>query len=385
MSRYELSIATNYVPNWTVVDAVRELFQNAIDQETTLPDNKMFFNYTTDLVPGTYELDATPDTVPGSLRIGNKSSILQAKSLLLGGTTKANDPNTIGQFGEGYKIACLVLLREGKQVTFYNYGAREVWIPKFVQSRKYGEKILVFDVDKKFIWYTVPNNNLTIEIEGITVEEYKQIVESNLHLQGDIDAWETPKGRILPADDFAHKVYVNGLYVCDHEPYAYGYDFKPQYLKLGRDRKLVNTFDLEWLSSEMWASTDDIEVIDTAAKLARIGAADVKFVTNHRYTQPTRLQKIATATHRVFKQEHGDKAVPVSTQEEMKRIPKGYEPIITSQQEKQLIESSSEYTPVELEKEETLKERLERWLQDHGRHLRIEAKSQMEEIIDSIQ
>lgn len=40
-SKYELTISTNYVPDWTYIEAFRELFQNAIDNEITNPDNKM--------------------------------------------------------------------------------------------------------------------------------------------------------------------------------------------------------------------------------------------------------------------------------------------------------------------------------------------------------
>ena len=211
MSKYELSLAPDYVPEWGVVEAVRELFQNAIDQQTTLPDNAMFFNY---------------DAEKQLLSVGNKNSVLEVKTLLLGSTTKANDSKTIGQHGEGYKVATLVLTRLGKVVTFYNYGAREVWRPRFVKSRRYGTQVLTFFVDKKYIWQSVPDNNLLIEIEGITPEEYAKIVESNLHLQDVGDVIETPRGRILEDEKFKGKVFVNGLFVCKYEPYQYGYDFK---------------------------------------------------------------------------------------------------------------------------------------------------------------
>ena len=260
MSKYELSLAPDYVPEWGVVEAVRELFQNAIDQQTTLPDNAMFFNY---------------DAEKQLLSVGNKNSALEVKTLLLGSTTKANDSKTIGQHGEGYKVATLVLTRLGKVVTFYNYGAREVWRPRFVKSRRYGTQVLTFFVDKKYIWQSVPDNNLLIEIEGITPEEYAKIVESNLHLQDVGDVIETPRGRILEDEKFKGKVFVNGLFVCKYEPYQYGYDFKPEYIKLDRDRKLVSDFDLQWLSSIMWAQSGAPEMV---ILLAKEGRADVHYV-----------------------------------------------------------------------------------------------------------
>ena len=78
-SKYELTISTNYVPDWTYIEAFRELFQNAIDNEITNPDNKMGFSF----IP----YDEGSETGVGDVVISNKSSSLDASSLLLGSTT----------------------------------------------------------------------------------------------------------------------------------------------------------------------------------------------------------------------------------------------------------------------------------------------------------
>ena len=131
MRRYELSLSENYVSNWGLVEAIREIFQNAIDQENMArppkdwyddvekeSPNKMFFNFAVDSHnPNKYR----------TLSIGNKESILDVNSLLLGETTKSDDKRAIGKFGEGYKLALLVLTRLGKKIKIFNYGAREVW------------------------------------------------------------------------------------------------------------------------------------------------------------------------------------------------------------------------------------------------------------------
>ena len=122
MRKYELSISADYVPDWGTTEAMREFFQNAIDEETRDSSNKMFFEY---------------DPNEQIVRIGNKHSDLDIKTLLFGVTTKKEDREMIGNHGEGYKIATVVLLRMGKSVVFRNYCRKEIWRPRLVKSRKY--------------------------------------------------------------------------------------------------------------------------------------------------------------------------------------------------------------------------------------------------------
>lgn len=350
MSKYELSLSPSYVVGWTIVDAVRELFQNALDQEIVCPSNKMFFDYEEDTQ---------------TLRVGNKESILEAKTLLLGVSSKREDPNTIGQFGEGYKIATLVLLRFKKKITFYNYGKREVWYPKIVKSRRYGgEEILTFTTDKNFPWIRVPNDNLTIEIVGITVEEYAEIVEKNLHCHDDIgEVIETDRGRILLDSRYKGKVFVNGLFVCSHKEYEQGYDFKPQYIKLDRDRKLVSDLDLQWLSSTMWNMSGSEKVIE----LAKDGAADVRYLegTSHYRRSNTGLYNDAYAE---FKREYGPSAVPVTSQTDLEAAKRRYvdaKPVFVSESYKHLV-VKSEHFHDEVQEVEVIsaKERLRKWYEE---------------------
>ena len=105
MRKYELSISADYVPEWGTTEAIREFFQNSIDEETRDPGNKMFFDY---------------DEKEEVIRIGNKHSDLDIKTLLFGVTTKNKDSSMIGNYGEGYKIATVVLLRLGKNIVLKN-------------------------------------------------------------------------------------------------------------------------------------------------------------------------------------------------------------------------------------------------------------------------
>ena len=241
-----MGMALNYVANWTIVDAVREIFQNSLDEEIQNPENKWYFNY---------------DTETGTLRIGNKQSRLATKTLLLGATSKAGDSNTIGQHGEGYKVAIIVLLRSGKGVKIYNYNEKEIWQAKIIKSRRYQTEIGVFDVDKMGVLKRVPEHSLIFEITGITAEEYEAIKKRNLWLQTKDEIGEVfdvpGYGRILMDASQKGKVFVKGLYVCDKgSALTYGYDLEPHMVNLDRDRGLVDTWDLQLLLGEMFIHTN---------------------------------------------------------------------------------------------------------------------------------
>lgn len=356
-SRFELSLSANYIEHWGVVEAIRELFQNSLDQETENVENKMFFDY---------------DSSEEVLRIGNKSSVLTVSSLLLGETTKRSSNVTIGQFGEGYKLALLVLSRLDKAITIYNYAVKEVWHPKLITSRRYGGKqILVVDVDKKHFWQSVPDNNLVFEIGSISRNEYNEICDSNLHLRPATEIIKTAYGDII-CDDFCKgKVFVKGLFVNEVENLEYGYDFKPEHIKLDRDRKMVADFDLKWKTSMMWKESGDERLIE----LSKAGAMDVYFLKEVWTNHASKFAAVASTAYTSFKAEHGENAYPVTNQAELETIinragKNNIKPIIVTNSYCETISASTEFKlAVEALPEEvevpTPTERLQAFLEDY--------------------
>lgn len=360
MSKIELTISPNYVPGWCVVDAIRELFQNALDQQKQNAANTARWSY---------------DEKAEALYISNDTSQLTASSLLLGQTTKANDNSTIGQFGEGYKIATLVLLRNGKQVTFYNYGAREIWRPRFVKSRRFGTDILTFFIEKQMIWDKVPSADLIIEVGGITKDEYyNEIVPSNLHLRKDYNIVETtPYGDII---DLPGMVFVNGLFVCNYKPYSYGYNFKPESIKLDRDRKMVSDFDLRWMASKMWSCTDNNTKI---VGMLKEGKADVAYLDSVSFSHNWR--DIAAED---FMSVYGPEAIPVTSQDELLNVPKGYKGVIVSAGYNELIRGSSRFTMPAVKEDEGLLDDLLDWFASIQEKLTVEEVSRFDEVISKL-
>lgn len=313
-SKYELTISTGYVPKWTYIEAIRELFQNAIDNEAVNKENKMSVVYENE-----------------SLYIANKTSKLTLDSLLLGSSTKRDDDRTIGQHGEGYKIAFMVLLREGKNITVYNYGANEIWSTKIVNSRRYnGAQVIQIEVEKNPIWKKVPDKNLTIEISKITDTEWNEVKEHNLFLRDTLNCTEmTDYGRVLLDEKDKGKVFVKGLYVCNSNNIKYGYDFHTTGIKLDRDRQLVDSFNISWYASAIWSKLSaKPEYVDDITQMVTNEDPDVRYIASLGWS----ISTVGSKVLQKIKDTYGTNAYPVSDNSRYRAVASaGFKPVIVSE------------------------------------------------------
>lgn len=371
MTKFELPLAITYVPNWGCVEAFRELFQNALDNEIENPDNKMGFVY---------------DEDTKVLSITNKTSSLSADSLLLGCSTKSDNKDTIGQHGEGYKIAFMVLLRNDKIVTVQNYGARELWKVRLVNSKRYNNQLIttVF-VDKAHIWKKVPDNDLTITVEGVTKEEWDAVVNSNLHLRKQkVECIECNNGRILTQESEKGNIYVKGLFIHNNPQFRYGYDFEPRVIKLDRDRKLMDTIKTSFETSSLWAEaalkSDEHKKIMT--DMFYQNAQDVKYITEG-FTAG--FSAVRNAIAEKFIEEHGADAIPVSNDAEYNEVKdSGKTPVIVSAEVTSAIKQSDYATTVVVEKKKTVKELFIDFKKEISSVLTTEQLEYMSQLIDKI-
>jgi hypothetical protein len=332
MTKYELSISANYVGTWTIVDAIRELFQNALDEQVKDAANKLFFEY---------------DSDKETLRIGNLLSKLDIKTLLIGETTKKDDSRFIGQHGEGYKIATLVLLREKCKVTFFNYLAREIWHTRLVKSRKYaGALVPVFDVEKLAIWNKAPEAALIIEVEGISTEHYEQIKESNLNIQPATDILESAKGTVLLSPNLVGKMFISGLYVSTNTKFKYGYNFKPGTIKLDRDRRMIRDFDLQWLTSTILISITDKDFSKSCVNLY-----DGYYMHSMGYMSAS--SELGNILKDDFISKHGAKAIPVYDQSSFNLYTgTNVKPVMMSENAAKLITNVSDFEKPKVESDQ---------------------------------
>lgn len=345
-SKYELTISTKYVPDWTCVEAVRELLQNAIDNEAVDENNK-------------YEVVYLADEE--KLNISNKSSKLTLDTLLLGVSTKRNDDRTIGQHGEGYKIAFMVLAREGKKVTVYNYGANEVWNVKLVKSKRYnGEEIVQVEVDKNPIWKKAPNNNLTIVIDGISNSNYENIQKDCIMLRDEYpESYKSEVGNILTGKDEVGNIFVKGLFVFKDPLLKYGYDIQVP-VKLDRDRNNISNYDCRSLEAKMWlfAAQDNKEVADKLAKMCLDEVYDVDYV---RYLAPFYREYLNKPAERIMSLlDDKDSFITNDSDKYEYALKRGIKATLVSNQAMEIIRHSDSYVAHELSDYNPARDLLER-------------------------
>ena len=116
-----LPISKDYVRHWGIQEAIRELLQNAIDSESKF----------------TFEIAGN------KLIISNDDATLSPSDLILGQSSKHDDDDAIGQFGEGFKLALAVLAREDREIVIYNGDL--TWIPIFTYNDDFKGDVLRID------------------------------------------------------------------------------------------------------------------------------------------------------------------------------------------------------------------------------------------------
>lgn len=302
MKQIHLAISTNYVSHWGFWEAVRELLQNAIDAGSE--------HY-------------SEMTSNGVMKIQSSGGTLSVSSLALGESSKRDDDNLIGKYGEGYKLALLVLCRLGKRVLIKN--GFDCWSVGIGTHPELDVECLVVDIHKDSYCDDLEHENcVSFVITDVTDSEFKIVQQNYINHSRiadhgiDIIA-ENDGSYCFTADSLhdCHKVFVGGLYVCDlDDSYRYSYNFKPNLLQLDRDRGAVDEFYLQREATNLFADSGNIELlIDLASQNAKDVSSYYSVKESKSFSSCSsngfdgKTVKIAVNS---FKGKHGENAYPVS-------------------------------------------------------------------------
>lgn len=328
---YELPLARDYVSRWGVVEAVRELLQNAIDS------------------PSPFDVRQT-GTI---LSVTSHGARLEPSTLVLGRTTKADDVSTIGQFGEGYKLALLVLAREGLNVQVVS--GRTVWRPEFRVSSQFGIETLHIVESRGDELF----DGVQFNIIGLSGDDQTAIKASCLLMQDMYpDTIHTQYGEILP--NLPGKLFVGGLFVCNTSLH-YGYNLNPGELPLERDRQTVADFELKWKTKDVWLSTLKYDLI---AELIDKRIPDLE---NIQYSAPEILKE---ACYRHFIKAHPGKVIAKDQKEMEELVKRGMTVYIGGGVQHAIVSTSKSYKESKnFIPEETPQEALAAWFNENHKYM----------------
>lgn len=193
-------ITANYVANWGLKEAVREIMQNALDAGGL----EVFYaeNSTIIMNEGSFNRDA----------------------LLLGNSIKAE--GSIGKYGEGMKLAMLVLARLG--------------IDHSVKSGYYCYRGTFTDSG-----FSQPTFSISCEALESPIDI--TLFRINADLKDLITEVYKPQDEGIVDKD----LYVQGLLVCDLPGFKYGYNMPKGTIELDRDRRNVDTSIVEGYAAKL--------------------------------------------------------------------------------------------------------------------------------------
>lgn len=200
MSEYSYMISPSYCKNWTVKEAIREILANALDTGT-----KVDMGW------------ADGETV-----VRDRGDGMAAKALLIGETTKTE--KEIGQFGEGLKIAALVLARNGRKFSVRSNGSEYTFALK--ESKDFGTSVLTVVVQNE-----LPKQVGAVARFDCTGDELNSAKALFLKFQP-VKKYDE---RILDAPG---KVYVKGL-LTGFINSLFGYNFDDKTM-MNRDRTVLD-------------------------------------------------------------------------------------------------------------------------------------------------
>jgi hypothetical protein len=344
--KFTLPISPEYVAHWGLWEAVREIYQNALDEASA--DKKCeakieYFDYNQ------------------QLQISTSKGNLLTDSLVLGKTSKRDDQTQRGKFGEGYKLALLVLARSvNHSVTVWTNHER--WTVKIEHDEVFKSPVLNIYTDPY-----MSMEGVMFAIDKVTSDEWATI-------QANIRPQEEFFDTILEDEKEKGRIYVGGLYVSTAKRYACGYAFRPGVIKLDRDRGMVDGFDLAWQTSKLWTNRGHNARL---SELLEVEAPDVEYVENHVSEGST----FASSHYSHYYGRYGD-AIPVSNQEEIQRVQAaGMRWVLVPEKVKSMLRLVKSWF---IPSSESVVERLRKFKQSYQWHLPNQAKQELDEIIEQM-
>jgi hypothetical protein len=251
MKTINYTMTADYRSNWNAIDAIREIVQNCLDNRQNA---------------STYVLKDD-----GTVSIETTDFILPLSTLALGESEKPD--GAIGGFGEGLKLALMILEREGCNIKVTT--GDKILNPSFEMSDTVERETFCINIIEDQEYFDGLRFEFNINPDYIEELKAKVNVFSNdilpLPNRDSVDIVEHMPGVVM----------VNGLYVCEELKFRYGYNFAPGKLELGCDRQIASTFGMAWETSKVWADRVNESNADEVLNMISEGCLDVADIQYH--------------------------------------------------------------------------------------------------------
>ena len=216
----QYGIGEEYLKDWGIQEALREIYQNFMDYGTF-----------------TQKVGTTGDI--SHIIISNTYKPENLEFLQIGKSVKGENAEAIGQHGEGLKMAMLVFLRLGYDITIHtpNKIIRPIWKNQVHLGKSLALKVQDAEANTKFmVEYFIP----TVDFDYFN---------NNLIKKKDVLFTADNHGDIVNKE--VGNLYVGRLFVCKLPNFKKSYNLKPSVVKLDRDRKTPTSFDVSWHTSKI--------------------------------------------------------------------------------------------------------------------------------------
>ena len=229
----QYGIGENYLKDWGINEALREIYQNFMD----------YGKFTQKTIPALdyrYLVLLHSDYSPENLEF-----------LKIGESQKNGNKEAIGQHGEGLKMALLIFLRLGYRIS--------VQTPKYIIYPEWNEqphigKSLSLKIDEQ-----------TETFEGFGIKLYLpknefEVFNNNLIKQKDIIFHDDYYGDIV--NKTVGNFYVGKLFVCNIKNFKKAYNLNPSIIKLDRDRKIPGAWESSYFTSKLNEAEGKFNFVD---------------------------------------------------------------------------------------------------------------------------
>ena len=224
--KIEYGFGKEYLSNWTLKEALREVLQNYID----------YGEY--DII--TEEIINKPDLIKVTIR--NNYNPDKLEFLRIGNSDKGSNSNAIGHHGEGLKVAFLIFLRENLlfQISSNKFVLKASW----KEDHMIGETMTINYTSN----YFTNNGNTEFDTYFECPKDIYEEFISNIINEDDI-IYNGYYGDIV--DKSKGNIYSGNLFVCNIPKLSHSYNIKPSYLSLDRDRSVPSDWDIEYYTSKI--------------------------------------------------------------------------------------------------------------------------------------